>query len=914
MPISTGESIGRYAIVSHLATGGMGEVYLAEDTQLERQVALKVLPAAVCCDSERMARFFLEAKAVAKLNHPNIAHVYEAGEVNGISFIALEYVKGRTLRQRLATGPLAVANAVETAAQIASALAEAHSAGIVHRDIKPENILLRADDTVKVLDFGVAKFTEKFFVADEPNSDRTTIVQTSPNLVIGTVNYMSPEQARGFQVDARTDIFSLGVVFYEILTGARPFDGASSSDVVAAILEKDPPALGRYLRELPETIEWIVSKALAKKPEERYQTAHEMMVDLRRLKRRLEVKSDLDNVPTPGAALATVETKLGPHYDQPMAGMTSARSTSSAEYLVNEIKRHKGPATIVAVLGLMAVVGVAYGMYRMVRHQPVTLKSAKVSLLTNNGRSTTASISPDGKYIVYVMNDSRGQSVSVKDVVTLSETEIVAPSKEAAIWDARFTPDGRYVFYLKSQKEVSDVFQVAMLGGIPKKVLSDVSPNGLTFSPDGRQLAFVRHTAEGAYRLSIADIDGANEQVLTISKDPDPLFYPAWSPDGKTIAFAAEHFDRVAFHWTVDEVKLHDRTVKSISPQKWWWVGGLAWLSDGSGLLMSAREIRVPVIPIWLLSYPGGEAQRITNDANSYAAVSLSADSRAAIATRAEFDSNIWLAPSLDPNRAVQITSGLRDGFSGLTWTSNSRIIFGVIGALTGEAWVMEPDGNNKKQLAAVYPVHLTASRDGRYTVFESIQAGTFNIWRMDADGQNLKQLTAGETEMYPSLSPDGRWVVYTSGTSDNATIWKVSIDGGEPIQLTKKRSLAPAVSPDGKLLAYCYRDDQPDAVWRVAVTLFAGGEVVRTFDAPATGIQFETLKWTPDGRSLAYVSTATGLSNIWTQPLNGGPPRQLTNFKSNQIWHFAWSPDARQLALARGAINEDVVLISNFL
>src|SRR2546423_3053412 len=284
MAVAAGTLLGRYKIRSPLGAGGMGEVYLAEDIQLERSIALKVLPSEVASDQKRMGRFKQEARAASVLNHPNVAHIYEISEAAGIQFIAMEFVEGRTLRHEIASAGTKTTATLEVALQVAAALSAAHAAGIVHRDIKPENIMLRPDGYVKVLDFGLAKLTE----ARAGDSEASTLINTDPGVVIGTVQYMSPEQARGREVDARTDIFSLGCVLYEMIAGRAPFEGETKTDVIDSILNDEPPPLARYSREVPETLEWIINKALRKDREERYQTAKELLTELRSLKRRLE--------------------------------------------------------------------------------------------------------------------------------------------------------------------------------------------------------------------------------------------------------------------------------------------------------------------------------------------------------------------------------------------------------------------------------------------------------------------------------------------------------------------------------------------------------------------------------------------------------------------------------------------------
>ncbi|HET6890769.1 MAG TPA: protein kinase [Pyrinomonadaceae bacterium] len=363
MTIKEGTKIGRYEIRSQIGAGGMGEVYLAEDTLLHRNVALKLLPVELANDPNRLARFQQEAFAASALNHPNILTLFELSEADSLRFIITEHVDGETLRRRMGNR-LSVRDALDVATQVASALAAAHKAGVVHRDIKPENIMIRHDDgIVKVLDFGLAKATKKLAqpIADP---EAATIVNTSPGLILGTVAYMSPEQARGLAVDERTDIWSLGIVLYEMIAGRRPFEGETPSDVISTILHKEPPALTRLSDEATERLDEIATKALAKDREERYQGAKDLLIDLRRLKQHLDFESEVERTFAPELRSGTVRTsgEVAMKSAEQRTALSGAVPTkvSSAEYIVSEIKRHKkGFAVVAAAVIVLAIVVVA---------------------------------------------------------------------------------------------------------------------------------------------------------------------------------------------------------------------------------------------------------------------------------------------------------------------------------------------------------------------------------------------------------------------------------------------------------------------------------------------------------------------------------------------------------------------------
>ncbi|MFN2493706.1 MAG: protein kinase, partial [Pyrinomonadaceae bacterium] len=493
MTISAGTILGRYEVRSLIGVGGMGEVYLAQDTQLRRPVALKLLPANFTQDEDRLRRFEQEAYATSGLNHPNILTIYEIGHTGTSRFIAMEYVDGETLRQHMSrvpssagegqppVGGLKLSEVLDIAIQIASALAASQLAGIAHRDIKPENVMLRRDGYVKVLDFGLAKLTERPATTDTEAPTRA-MVNTSPGAVMGTVKYMSPEQARGPAVDARTDIWSLGVLLYEMLTGRMPFEGPTPSHVIVSILEKDPPPLSRFFTEVPEALEWIVTKALTKDRDDRYQTAREMLTDLRRLKQRLDASAEIERSIAPDSAdgVPQVTTSIlrsnastvsaFPH-DQTTT-QVGAPTVSSAEYLATSMSRHKLAMGILAMVLLATIAGAAVLWSRWRTNTVVhTFRKIRFSQLTNTGKATLATLSPDGKYVVHVVNDGTLSSLWVRQVATSSNVQIVPPTDSRYV-GVTFSRDGNHVYYVVYEKNspLGVVYQVTVLGGTPRRI------------------------------------------------------------------------------------------------------------------------------------------------------------------------------------------------------------------------------------------------------------------------------------------------------------------------------------------------------------------------------------------------------------------------------------------------------------
>ncbi len=894
-----GQTIAHYKISSFLGRGGMGEVYLAQDTRLGRKVALKLLPTSLTNDEERLRRFEREARSASALSHPNVCVIHEIGEsADGRPYIAMEYIDGETLRRRFAGGPLKLSEAVDIARQAASALSAAHNAGVVHRDIKPENIMLRRDGYVKVLDFGLAKLTERYEVGSDSEAPTFHIFSTHSGLMVGTTNYLSPEQARRQEVDERADIWGLGVVLYEMITGRMPFTGETPSHVIVAIMETEPTPLTRFLPGAPPELEWIIRKALRKNREQRYQTVKELLNDLDDVKQKLN-ESGADRV-----------QQTGPVQPSPVIHHSSAFESISQSL--------RQPRISIAFFALAVfLLGLAsWVLFHWLRTPMTPFQNMRLTKLTNTGRSVHngAAISPDGKYVAHVVDDAGRQSLVVSYQATASNWVVVPPVEER-YRGLTFSNDGNYIYFVRDDKnDLAQLYQVATLGGVPRRVLSNVT-SPIAFSHDGREFAFIRFDdVKGEYSLMIAQAEGTGEKVLARRNGTDVFSITGldWSPDGKMIAVLDGRYAN-GFHMRVIGVNTADGTEKTISLRQWFAILQVKWLKDGSGLVLNAADESVSPVQIWYLSYPAGEATKITNDPSDYYGVSLSTVGNSLVTIQSNRLKSVWVAPSADADQGVKIASGVGHSY-GLAWAPDGRIIYSTMASGKLDLWSLRSDGTEKTQLTANAGAnyHPAVSPDGRYIFFSSNRTGDFNIWRMDADGNNAKQLTNGGSDFYPYPSPDGQWIVYQSGGGQTGrpTLWKVSVNGDHPTQMTNVNASVPVVSPDGRLIACRYREENSNAQ-KIAILPFSGGLPTKILDIPI--VDWQRVRWTADGTSLTYIDTRAGVSNLWRQPIDGSPPKQLTTFKSDQIFSYDWSREGEVLACERGVETSDVVLISSF-
>ena len=935
MTLKAGTKLGRYEVTSQLGVGGMGEVYLADDTQLDRRVALKILPPDLALKRERMARFVREAKAAAALNHPNIAHIYEIGEQDGLNFIAMEYVEGKTLREKIHLEKVDLRKLLKYLQHVASGLAKAHAAGIVHRDLKPDNIMIAKDGYAKILDFGLAKLIEPAGLGNETAASDVATVEyeqhSLPGKLLGTIGYMSPEQAQGKvdEIDHRSDIFSFGCMLYEAITLQRPFHGESKVQSLYRIVYEPAPALRDINPNAPVDLQRIVRRCLAKDPDERYQSIQDVAIELKELRRELEGDTNIDVTVAPsfmGSEMghaSSMRSKVAPTLGDHTATSNefAARPTSSTSIIIGEIKQHKR-GVVLALIGLVVIAGALIAAWWKFSGggQAEPFNSMRIARLTTGGKVGNAaikgyaSISPDGKFVVFRTTELGKDSLWVRQVPTGSVVKIV-PDLPGKVGGTTFSRDGSLIFFSMFENDPrGTLYQVPVLGGTPQRIMAGVT-TAVTFSPDGKQIAFVR-TEPQESKLMVANADGTGERTVATRKWPEhfpPWGGPSWSPDGRTIACGAETF-RGNVHATVVEVPATGGAEKTITKHNWVSVSRVLWLNDGSGLVIAAvPDLISSGTQLWHLSYPSGEVRRITNDLNAYGTTSLglTTDSKTIVTIQADRAMQIWVASYGEtPDEPKQITYGKYDGDT-LAWSANQNLLYTAPSGEQLDVWNIDPASNASRQVTNdAYIEKLgCVSNDGRFAVFSSNRSGNFNLWKLSFAAGDQQQLTQGnEVDSHATCSPDGQWVLFRSFREGKATFWKIALAGGDPQQLFNKTSSSAAISPDGKLVAVRYVDDRTNSN-QIAVVPFEGGDPIVTLPV-SINYRDVGLGWTADSRSIIYADARDDADNIWSVPLRGGPAKQLTRFTTGLIFAFQVSADGKNIAMSRGTQTDDVILI----
>ncbi len=891
MSLATGARIGPYEIRGPIGAGGMGEVYRAHDTRLGRDVALKVLSPALAADPDRRERFVREARAAAALNHPHIVTIHSVEEIDGVAFLTLELIDGQTLAELIPAGGLPLDRVLTIGIALADGVGAAHQRGITHRDLKPANVMLTADGRVKVLDFGLAKVREDEQLAAA--AAMPTAALTGEGRIVGTVAYMSPEQAEGKPVDQRTDVFSLGIMLYELASGMRPFAGDTPMSTLSAIIKDTPKLVSDVRPGLPRELSKIVNRCLAKDVEDRYQSAKDLRNDLRALKNDL---TSGDIVPISGSG-------------ERAAAAATARSSRTR--LVAGI----AAAAVVVAAGAAAWWNAGGGTDAAATRP---FDAIKLSRLTTTGTAGLAAMSLDGRYVAHVSIRDGQQSLWLRQIATTSNVEVVPPAN-VRYTGLTFSPDGNHLYYAiyPGSDNIANLYQVPILGGGARLVLEDVDTS-LAFSPDGREFAFIRGFPDRARSaVMVASADGTSVRELIVRDRPleYTLMGIAWSPDGTRIAATGRNLDELRGQIVIIDVEAKTETV--LSTPDWRQVSRVAWLPDGSGLLANAQESAGESSnQIFLVSYPAGDARRLTNDLSSYSGLNVAPDGRSFVAIRNERRSAIWTMAADDAASASAITAeaSADEGAQGIAWTPDGRIVYTTEAGGNPDIWIMNADGSRRVQLTTNpgQDVSPRVTSDGRYIVYVSDRDGAARIWRMALDGSGATRLSPDAVLRWrATLSADGRWIYYNDTRSESR---KVSIDGGDVLPILSPEVIAklsgplpagfhePMPSPDGRWLAGHYSTNEGE---RIAVFPADGGAIQLLDTVPPSA------QWTGDSRGFLYVATRGGVSNLMRRAIATPVPVPVTQFGAEQIFNYASAPDSKRLAVVRGRLSSDVVLVS---
>ncbi len=904
MTLASGTRLGPYEITGAIGAGGMGEVFRARDTKLNRDVAIKVLPAAFADDPERLARFTREAQTLASLNHPNIAAIYGIEEIasaassdgrlamtngtGGSRALVMELVEGEDLQQRLRRGPIPIEEAREIGRQIAEGLEAAHEKGIVHRDLKPANVKVTPDGQVKVLDFGLAKALD----ADLGSTSGSNELSHSPTLsrhateagiILGTAAYMSPEQARGKPLDRRADIWSFGVVMFEMLSGERLFQGETASDTLAAVLRQEVDWSLLPDRLSPED-RHLLERCLERDPKKRLRDIGEA---------RLALGAGPESAGTKSGALAAVPKQAGA-----LRGLL--------------------PMALVAVIAFAAGVGTGSRLNREVARADAS--ALKITPITASGNVISASISPDGRYVTYVESDQGRQGLWLKQIAG-GQTLRLIPDQNVFYWGHTFSPDGNSIIF--GQKSPTDtasgLFSISTLGGTPKRLLSDMDSQ-VSFSPDGQRFAYtrLRHPTLEETSLMIASADGSNPTVLASFKLPEyvaGIFFgaPAWSPDGKTIVTAVGRLGKPGAETRskLVAIAVEGGAMTTLADPGWVVAAQASWLPDGKSLLAIARSADQDQAQIWSVSYPEGKVSPVTADLNDHRIVSLTKDGRTVVSVSGQVSSSVWTLPLRGPGKLTRVSRSTTDGLNGLAFTPGGEVLYTSYVGGIWSVWVATANGAERNSLLTLRAgegiLSPVVTDDGSLYHLVRTRSGT-EIRAATKDGSSTRVVTGDVNFDSVAVSPDGKTMLFTALVAGSDRSFSMPTAGGPRKQIVDFWANQLVMHPSGKRVAFYFLN--ASGRFHLGVTSVEGGPLLADLPAEVPTAN-SRIALTDDG---IYLNTMPGdRANVWLQPLDGRPARQVTSFEDQILFDFAVSRDGQTLAVARGPRLRDAQLITGF-
>ncbi len=872
MSLAPGTRLGPYEIAAALGAGGMGEVYRARDTRLGREVALKVLPRELAAEADRLRRFEQEARAASALNHPNILVLHDFGSESGTPYLVTELLEGETLRSKLAGGPPPLRKALDWTRQIAEGLAAAHARGIVHRDLKPENVFVTAEGRVKILDFGLAKVQPLGSASVLAATPTLVSSDTEPGVVLGTVGYMSPEQVRGQSSDARSDLFSLGAILYELLTGQRAFRRDSAVETMSAILKEEPPELAESGKSVPAALERVVRRLLEKDPEQRFQSASDLAFDL--------------------GSLSTTSATAG----TPLRGLGSTRVSQLA----------KG-----AILALFGALLGAVAVWRLAPSAPAEPPSMRY--FTYSGDDWDPIASPDAKTVVFVSSRGGTAQIWVKQLTGGSEVVLTDGDDSSP----RFSSDGSDVLFGRRTPGGFALYRVAIVGGDARRVIDNAFEGD--WSGDGKRLAFLRLREDGTgFALWISSADGTDPHLLLEFPKEQRVRAPRWSPDGRRIAVLAD-YPSTSESSEILLVDAESARSRALPPQRPAIAGAsLEWSGDGE-LLYTQAETLSPTnlnVPGWVvlqdvgsgksrivLSLPrppsaavalGGGRLLLAVDATRQTMRELPLGDAAAAERRLAGGITMDRQPSYGPDGSAIVFTSSREGNSDIWQLATAT---GAVRRLTD------------------HPAHdwdpaLIAG--GRRLVWSSNRSGHFEVWIAEADGSGARQLSQdGRDAENPTATPDGSWIFYSSA-GEKEGLWKIRADGSEASRIVTGQAMHPETSPDGRYVLYFTRHGALRTL-----------HVVNSADGKALPFTIRDLddwraRWHPDGRVIVF-RTRDEARHWGLYAQDFAPDRDTASTRRKVAGSdprldpesFALSPDGSRLALAEIEWGSSLLLAS---
>jgi eukaryotic-like serine/threonine-protein kinase len=863
-----GTTLGPYQLIAKLGEGGMGEVYRAHDTRLNRTVAIKVLPHHLADDPLARARFVREGQALAALAHPNLVAIYDVGTANGVSFAVMELVDGETLRAKLMNHQLSLRRVVDYAVQVARGLAAAHDKGLVHRDLKPANIIVAADGHVKILDFGLAKTTDTAGSSGDVRSDAETAVQTDPGMVMGTVGYMAPEQVRGLATDARTDLFAFGAVLYEMLTGRRAFDRESPAETMTAIVKDDPPAIPAAL-DVPPVLERLVRRCLEKRPDDRFRSAADLAFQL-------------DTLSSPSGRIEPVDSDVppGPRFSLfPAAALFGAGLVVGWLVLARIVPTHPGEPPPAAT---------------------------RISTITFSGTDLLPSASPDGRTIAFMSARDGINRIWLRQLQTGEENALTTGMDRAP----RFSPDGASVLFARREGQDSSLYRIPVLGGQPRKLIDQALEGD--WSPDGTRLAFIRQIKGGDWRVGVAAADGTGIRE-TQQSSTTALRAARWSPDGRSIVVVQSGIqatirDRLlvvdASTLTATEVEPIERGGQISAVQ---WSGSDFLYAQNPDVTSYAPESRV------VLQHRSGGGRTLAwvpaliDGFELLRDGSIVFDSSTNRQNLREFD---WTSAGFSPGR--WLTRGTSTDRQPAYAPDGKWIVFSATRNGNLDLWVTSPETGETRRVTDDHAQDWDPAftPDGKQLIWSSNRSGHFEIWIAEADGRNARQLSRdGFDAENPTMTRDG-WVIYSSNFGQHQGIWKIRPDGTQATKVIDGINAHPELSPDGQYVLYHTEAIGSGSVY--VARLADGKQVMSPIALPPAGrllaadVSFGRGRWRPDGRAILFVGAdANGKSAILEQAFRPGEDTAYTRrvLKASEeglsVESFGVSPDGRRMTIS---------------